>query len=152
MPHIPDLTDEEDASSKLTLKRSAANSTTQRQRKHSDGRGKPQKEFRFHVDRKGRQHFNFEQVVWLDASVDMAHTATSSLALKTLALNLLTLSTTETDVPLAVGYSGRLAIAFAGAFSKQCLLSAPANAWILPRSTVESWLDSRTRDGRFRAR
>jgi hypothetical protein len=57
-------------------------------------------DYRYFIDRQGRQHFNFRQRVWLDASVQMACTRGYSLALETLALNLLTMVTrTRWDSP-----------------------------------------------------
>ena len=125
----------------------------------SKARGKPRRrrmrtppkgEFRFYVDRQGRQHFNFEQQVWLDESVPMAYTAIYSIALKTLALNILTLSLNRHDVPLAVGRTCRTALVLAATFGKQCLLGAPPKAWILPKSTIRAWLKSKRREGRLR--
>jgi hypothetical protein len=93
-------------------------------------------EFRFFVDPRGHQHFNFRQTIWLDASVDMAFTRVYSTALKTLAANLLT---------QALDRPARQAVQLAAAFSRECLMGAPDRAWSLPKSTIESWCASKQR-------
>jgi hypothetical protein len=93
-------------------------------------------EFRFFVDQRGRQHFNFRQKIWLDASVQMAFTSVYSIALKTLAANLLT---------LAIDKPGRNAVLLAPAFSRECLMGAPDKAWALPKASIEAWLESKRR-------
>jgi hypothetical protein len=93
-------------------------------------------EFRYFIDQRGRQHFNFQQTIWLDPSVDMAFTRVYSTALKTLAANLLALTLDE---------PGRTAVRLAPAFSRECLMGAPDRAWALPRSTIQSWLESKRR-------
>jgi hypothetical protein len=93
-------------------------------------------EYRFFIDQRGRQHFNFRQTIWLDASVDMAFTRVYSVALKTLAANLLA---------LALEKPGRRAVLLAPAFSRECLMGAPDKAWALPKSTIEAWLASQRR-------
>jgi hypothetical protein len=91
-------------------------------------------EFRFFIDQRGRQHFNFRQKIWLDASVPMAFTRVYSVALKTLAANLLCLAI---DKPV------RNAIRLAPAFSRECLMGAPDRAWALPKATIQAWLESK---------
>src|ERR1035438_6743198 len=56
------------------------------------------RDFRYFVDSRGRQHFNFKQEIWLESSVQMAFTRVYSVALKTLAVNLLTLATEGRDI------------------------------------------------------
>jgi hypothetical protein len=102
-------------------------------------------EFRYFIDRQGRQHFNFRQQVWLDASVQMAYTSVYSVALKTLAVNLLTLVTRKRDYQAAVGLTSRRVVALAASFSRECLLGAPNQAWALPKASIKAWLDSRLR-------
>ena len=102
-------------------------------------------EFRFFLDRDGRQHFNFKQQIWLDSSVQMAYTRVYSTALKTLAVNLLTLVTDKRDFRTAIGLTSRKVLLLAPSFSRQCLIGAPETAWALPRSTIESWLESQAR-------
>jgi len=102
-------------------------------------------EFRFHIDQHGRQHFNFKQEIWLDAAVQMAHTRVYSTALKTLAVNLLTLTINRRDFRAAVGKTSRAAISLAPSFSRQCLIDAPDRAWIMPRATIEAWVHSKKR-------
>jgi hypothetical protein len=102
-------------------------------------------EFRFFLDRDGRQHFNFKQQIWLDSSVPMAYTRVYSTALKTLAVNLLTLVTDKRNCRIAIGLTSRKVLLLAPSFSRQCLLGAPDTAWALPRSTIESWLEAQAR-------
>jgi hypothetical protein len=102
-------------------------------------------EFRYFVDRQGRQHFNFRQRVWLDVSVQMAYTRVYSVALKTLAVNLLMLVTPKRHYQAAARLTSRQAVLLAPSFIRECLLGAPDEAWALPRVTIEAWLESRLR-------
>jgi hypothetical protein len=106
---------------------------------------RPNDEFRYFIDRQGRQHFNFRQCVWLDASVQMAYTRANSIALKTLAVNLLTLVTRKRDYHAAVGLTSRRVVMLARSFSRECLLGAPDAGWALPRASIRAWLQSRLR-------
>ena len=99
----------------------------------------------YYVDRDGRQHFNFAQCVWLDVSVPMAWTPVYTTALRTLAVNLLTLVLQKRDYRAAVGLTARRALALAPAFCEECLLPAPQRAWVLPRQAVRAWVASKTR-------
>jgi len=107
----------------------------------------PNDDFRYFIDRRGRQHFNFRQRVWLDASVQMACTRGYSLALETLALNLLTMATRTRDCRVAVGLTSRRALLLAPSFSRECLLGAPDEAWVLPKATIRAWVQSQLRSG-----
>ncbi len=102
-------------------------------------------EYRFFVDRQGRQHFNFRQRVWLDASVQMAYTRVYSVALKTLAVNLLMLVTPKRNCRAAARLTSRQAILLAPSFIRECLSGAPDAAWVMPRAAIEAWLESRPR-------
>ena len=108
-------------------------------------------EFRYFIDRQGRQHFNFRQRVWLDASVQMAYTRVYSVALKTLAVNLLMMAMAKRDCHAATRLTARQAGLLAPSFVRECLLDAPDEAWALPRTTIEAWLESRLR-GRLGSR
>jgi hypothetical protein len=111
-------------------------------------------EFRYFLDRQGRQHFNFRQRIWLDASVQMAYTRVYSVALKTLAVNLLMRVTPKRDCH-AARLTSRQAVLMAPSFIRECLLGAPDEAWALPRTTIEAWLQSRLRaraEPRYRRR
>jgi hypothetical protein len=108
---------------------SSSSSTARRRRQR-------EVEYRFCVDQRGRQHFDFEQTIWLDRSVAMAFTRVYSTALKTLAANLLA---------HALDKSARAATELAPAFSRECLMGAPDQAWVLPKSTIEAWFESRQR-------
>jgi hypothetical protein len=111
-----------------------------------------QRDFRYFVDNRGRQHFNFKQEIWLDSSVQMAFTRVYSVALKTLAVNLLTLATDGRDLPAAIGNTSRSALMLAPSFSRQCLMGAPDKAWALPHATIKAWIASRRRKARSKAR
>jgi hypothetical protein len=102
-------------------------------------------EFRYFIDRQGRQHFNFRQRVWLDASVQMAYTRVYSVALKTLAVNLLMMVMAKRDYHAATRLTPRQAGLLAPSFVRECLLGAPDEAWALPITTIEAWLESRLR-------
>ncbi len=75
----------------------------------------------------------------------MACTRVHSTALATLAVNLLTLVLHERDYDTAIGTSRRRAMVLAHAFSDECLLSAPEQAWVMPRSAIRAWIDSHQR-------
>jgi hypothetical protein len=97
----------------------------------------------FHLDAAGRQHFNFKQQIWLEASVPMAFTPCCyTRALETLAVNLLTLATEERDYRAARGATSRWAVTLARRFCEECLLQAPAEAWQLRVSVLRSWLSA----------
>jgi hypothetical protein len=122
----------------IERRRSSATHARPRMRPRND-------EFRYFIDRQGRQHFNFRQRIWLDPSVQMACTGVYSLALKTLAVNLLTMATRKRDYRAAVGLTSRRVVMLAPAFSRECLLSAPDQAWALPKASIRAWLESRLR-------
>lgn len=102
-------------------------------------------EFRCHVDRSGRQHFNFAQRVWLRRSVRMACTRAHSTALATLAVNLLAMVLEEPDRRAAIRSARRRAMSLARRFAEDCLLTAPEDGWVMPRDTIEAWI--RTQSG-----
>jgi hypothetical protein len=112
----------------------------------------PIDEFRFQMDKRGKQHFNFNQEIWLDPTVQMAHAPVYTTALKTLAVNLLTLTINKRDRRAAVGITSRTAISLAPSFCRQCLMGAPGKAWALPRATIEAWLESKRRRRSSRSR
>jgi hypothetical protein len=103
----------------------------------------PRGDFRYYLDSRGCQHFNFEQRIWLKPSVQMAVTPVMTMALETLALNLLT------HIFDGCGDTGRLHVAskdllrFAKRFSTECLLTACPEGWVIPRNTIEEWLASK---------
>ena len=102
-------------------------------------------EFRYHVDRAGRQHFNFAQRVWLRRSVRMACTRAHSTALATLAANLLAMVLEECERSAARKASRRRAIGLARQFAEDCLLTAPEDGWVMPRDAIEAWIRTRSR-------
>ena len=99
----------------------------------------------FYVDSRGRQHFNFPQRVWLYPSVPMAVTPVMSIELQTLAINLLTPLTRRRDYCAAVGVTSKRVVRLASQFCVECLLTAQSQAWVMRRSTIRSWLASRSR-------
>jgi hypothetical protein len=104
------------------------------------------------MDRRGKQHFNFKQEIWIEATVQMAHANVYSTALKTLAVNLLTLTINKRDYRVVVGITSRTAISLAPSFCRQCLMGAPGKAWALPKATIEDWLESKRRRRSSRAK
>ena len=111
----------------------------------SKRRAPSHKEFRFFIDQRGRQHFNFRQRIWLEPSVEMAFTRVYSTALKTLAANLLALTICNDADQDGTEATFRNAVSLAPAFSRECLMGAPDWAWALPMATIESWLESKKR-------
>lgn len=109
-------------------------------------------EFRYRLDRSGRQRFNFAQRVWLQPSVSMAFTSAYSPALATLAVNLLSQVLRGGERQVAIGSPHRLALALARAFAEDCLLTAPYEGWVIPRATIRAWVQSRSRRPAQRAR
>lgn len=103
--------------------------------------------FCFYVDRAGRQHFNFAQQVWLQPGVDMAVTGVVTVALETLALNVLAHVMRECDLATALGIAPCRAARLTRQFCLECLLTAGQSGWKIPRETVRSWLLARVRPG-----
>ena len=101
--------------------------------------------FRYFVDSNGRQHFNFPQRIWLEARVEMAVTPVPTVALETLAVNLLTEVTRERDYVAAVGVTSRRVMQMAATFCDECLLTARGNGWVIPRASVKSWIAAHLR-------
>ena len=101
--------------------------------------------FRYFVDSNGRQHFNFVQRVWLQAQVEMAVTPVPTVALETLAVNLLTEVTRERDYAAVVGITSRRVMQLASMFCDECLLTARGNGWVIPRASVKSWIAAHLR-------
>jgi len=122
-------------------RRSAQLLTTATMRQAADLRS-PSGNFRYFVDRSGCQHFNFPQRIWLDPTIAMAVTPVQTIALETLAINLLTFLTRERDYRASIGVTSQRAIALAREFCADCLLGAPAEAWELPRASIKAWLES----------
>ncbi len=89
----------------------------------------------------------------------MACTRAHSTALTTLAVNLLTRALEERDRRAAAGVTRRRAIGLARQFAEDCLLTAPEDAWVIPRDTIRAWIRARSRSrplpgaapGRWRA-
>jgi hypothetical protein len=103
--------------------------------------------FHYFLDRYGRQHFNFRQHIWLDPGIQMAYTPIRTIALDTLAINLLTF-----EVHDRAGFTSQRAIELIAPFCTECLLTSPRNAWLLPRATIKAWADSHRSVKRSQAR
>jgi hypothetical protein len=116
--------------------------------RHTDASAPCVNTFCYYVDMRGVQHFNFIQRVWLQPQVEMAVTAIMTLALETLAVNLLTEVTRERNCLVPVGITSRRVIQLAPRFCEQCLLTAHRDGWRIPRATVKSWLAAQLRAGR----
>ena len=101
--------------------------------------------FRYFVDSTGRQHFNFVQQIWLLPQVEMAVTPVMTVALETLAVNLLTLVSRRRDQPAAVGVTSKTVLELAPRFCKECLMTALPDGWVIPRASVRSWLAAHAR-------
>ena len=97
------------------------------------------KYFCYYVDANGRQHFNFIQQIWLRPQVEMAVTSIMTVALETLAVNLLTQVTRDRNFPAAVGITSRRVMQLSHLFCEECLLSAHSDGWVMPRASVKSW-------------
>ena len=102
-------------------------------------------DFWYYVDHEGRQRFNFRQRIWLSPSVKMGVTPVMTLALETLAINLLTRMTRQRDYPAAIGVTSRSMARLARQFCAECLLTAGAAGWVMPRSAIKAWLTSHRR-------
>jgi hypothetical protein len=102
-------------------------------------------DFRYYVDFRGRQHFNFEQKIWLKPSVQMAVTPVVTLALQTLAINLLARTVRECDDKTIVVITFKRLLKLAKRFCAECLLTASPAGWVIPRSSIEGWLASQRR-------
>jgi len=103
------------------------------------------RKFRYFVDSNGRQHFNFVQHVWLQPQIEMAVTPVPTVALETLAVNLLTEVTRERNYVAAVGITSRRVMQLASMFCDECLLTAHGNGWVIPRASVRSWMAANSR-------
>jgi len=102
-------------------------------------------EFRYYIDRRGVQHFNFEQLLWIERSVAMAFTPVRTTALETLAINVLALACGGSPAsPTRRGSSAQLK-PLARDFCEQCLLGAPQEGWVLPRLAIQAWVQARQR-------
>lgn len=130
--------------------RSACRSDTQVARRADSPRAA--KYFCYYVDADGRQHFNFTQQIWLRPQVEMAVTSVRTVALETLAVNLLTLVTRERDWAAAVGVTSRRVMKLADRFCTDCLLSAHTDGWIMPRAAVRAWLATQMSAAQSRGR
>jgi hypothetical protein len=102
-------------------------------------------DFRYYVDFRGRQHFNFEQKIWLKPSVQMAVTPVMTLALQTLAINLLARTVRECNDKTIVVITFKRLLRMAKRFCAECLLTASPAGWVIPRSSIEGWLASQRR-------
>lgn len=98
--------------------------------------------FRYYVDSRGFQNFNFQQRIWRKPSVQMAVTPVMTTALETLALNLLTYIARESGYSTRLGITSKRMVRLARRFCAECLLTASPEGWVIPRSAIEAWLAS----------
>ena len=113
--------------------------------RRAEGSHPVDEKFRYFVDSSGRQHFNFVQRIWLQPQVEMAVTPVPTVALETLAVNLLTEVTRERDYVALVGVTSRRVMQLASTFCEECLLTAHGNGWVIPRASVKSWMAAHLR-------
>lgn len=102
-------------------------------------------EYRYWLDRHGVAHFSFEQRIWIERTVAMAFTPVRTLALDTLALNLLALAGALPGPNAARGVGLRAQRRLVERFCEECLLGAPAAGWVLPGPAIRAWLRARCR-------
>jgi hypothetical protein len=102
-------------------------------------------DFRYYLDSRGYQHFNFKQRLWPNPSVRMAVTPVMTIALETLAVNLLAHVTGERSDRACPSINPRRLARLARRFCAQCLLTACPAGWVIPRCTIEAWLASQHR-------
>jgi len=102
-------------------------------------------EFSYCMDRRGTQHFNFEQYLWIERSVAMAFTSVRTTALETLAINLLALAAQRDDARPLRGCNRARLLPLAREFCEECLLGAPQQGWVLPRPVIQAWMHARRR-------
>jgi hypothetical protein len=119
--------------------------TEQASARRAERSARVDEKFRYFVDSSGRQHFNFVQRVWLQPQLEMAVTPVPTVALETLAVNLLTEVTRERDYVAVVGVTSKRVMQLASKFCDECLLSAHGNGWVIPRASVKSWVASHLR-------
>ena len=129
--------------------RRAANGTQSRRAIPARDGATPQ-EFRYCLDRRGTQHFNFAQCVWIERSVAMAFTPVRTTALETLAINLLALAAQPQDARAPRGCNRTRLLPLARDFCEQCLLGAPQEGWVLPRPAIQAWMHARRRSKQLR--
>ena len=102
-------------------------------------------DFRYYVDSRGFQHFNFEQKIWRNPSVQMAVTPVMTTALETLAINLLAYCTPDRNDRACYCVTSKCLVRLARRFCAECLLTACPAGWVIPRCTIEAWLISQRR-------
>ena len=88
----------------------------------------------------GAPRFNFPQIVWLCPEVSMDWSARLTPAVRTLAVNVLTLWIPEHDLIVGFGSTSRRAVAAAAQFAETFLLTMPVNGGCLPRELIRGWI------------
>lgn len=101
--------------------------------------------FCYYMDAEGRQHFNFIQRLWIRSQVDMAVTPVMTVALQTLAINLLAHVTHPESRACASALASNRMHELAHRFCLECLLTARSDGWVMPRASVAAWLSTRRR-------
>lgn len=112
------------------------------QKKPQSKNGEEKDSFSYYLDGRGHQHFDFRQKIWLEPNVEMAFGRVCTVALMTLAVNLL-IQAGAPNSRQQLRQPGRLNIQEAArAFCEDCLLTAPRDAWILPRDAINAWIET----------
>jgi hypothetical protein len=88
----------------------------------------------------GSPCFNFPQTVWLSPEIRMDWSARLTPAVRTLAVNVLTLWIPEHDLPVGFGCTSQRALAGAEGFARAFLLTMPGSGGCLPRELMEEWI------------
>jgi hypothetical protein len=88
----------------------------------------------------GTPRFNFPQTVWLCPDIRMDWSVRLTPAVRTLAVNILTLWIPERDFDASFGSTTRRAVAAAAPFAQAFLLMMPGNGGFLPRDLIKEWI------------
>ena len=75
----------------------------------------------------------------------MAVTPVLTVALETLAVNLLTEVTRERGYVAEVGVTSWRVMQLAATFCEECLLTARGSGWVIPRASVKAWMAAHLR-------
>jgi hypothetical protein len=88
----------------------------------------------------GTPRFNFPQTVWLSPEFRMDWSARLTPAVRTLAVNVLTLWIPDHDLVVCFGSTSRRAVAAADRFAETFLVTMPMNGGCLPRKLITGWI------------
>jgi hypothetical protein len=88
----------------------------------------------------GAPRFNFPQTVWLFPDIRMDWSIRLTPAVRTLAVNVLTVWILEQDLAVCFGCTNRRAVAAADRFARAFLLTMPDSGGCLPRELITEWI------------